>query len=86
MANVFVANVDAVIQDAEIGFVTIRKNVTRVVEGHPILAKYADLFEPSEVHAHFQPVRTAKAEPKVPAKAAEKPADEAPADAASDAK
>lgn len=65
MANVFVAKVDAIVEDPEIGFVAIRKNITRVVEGHPLLEKYPNEFEPADVNAHFK-VRSAKAEPKVP--------------------
>jgi len=81
MASVFVAVKDAVVRDAEQGFVSLRAGVTRVLEGHPMLEQNPELFKPADEDAHFQ-VRTAKAEPKAaPATADPKaPADAEPKD------
>jgi hypothetical protein len=62
--QVFVANNDALLFDDEHGYVSVRKNVTRVVEGHPLLEQHPDLFQPADQDAHFS-VRTAREEPAV---------------------
>ena len=63
MANVFVATRDALINVDGV-LHSIKKDITRVVEGHSILKDHPELFKPAEQDAHFAPVRTARAEPK----------------------
>lgn len=66
MAEVYIATTDAVVTyDGD--QVTIRKNVTRVEEGHPIQAAHPEFFAPVGEGVHF-PVRNAKAEPRTVAR------------------
>lgn len=66
MAEVYIATTDAVVQ-YEGDMVSIRKNVTRIEEGHPIHTAHPEFFMPVGEGVHF-PVRNAKAEPRTVAR------------------
>lgn len=71
MAEVFIARESAIVE-YDGAPVRIRKGITRIEDGHPLLEAHANLFTPADEGAQF-PVRTAKAEPKVAAEKPKKP-------------
>lgn len=75
MAEVYIATTDAVVNHAG-ELVRVRRNVTRVASGHPLLEQHPQFFKPAEDNVHFG-VRTAREEPEVPARTDEAEASEA---------
>lgn len=63
MADVYVAAQTAVVDDNGTP-VRIRKGVTRIEAGHPLLKANPDLFKPADEDVRFR-TKTTKAEPKV---------------------
>lgn len=71
-AEVYVATKTAHLTDGGTR-VVVRKGVTRVRAGHPLLKNYPQLFKPVTEGVRFE-VETAKAEPVIPQQPAKKAA------------
>lgn len=76
MAEVYIATEDAVVTVGNGDFVAIRRDITRVAEGHPLLKSHGQFFKPASEGVHFD-VEDTRATPKAGLKKAAPKADKA---------